>query len=95
MVTVNTAELKVMTARLTKSLFMQLQEVHLRFTKDGPMLMQSAQDIKLVIVLGWVHGSVLNEDYQTWLIVDCGEGHYGRYAAKPQMRERFKQIYIV
>jgi hypothetical protein len=50
------------------------------------------QDSKIV---GWVHGSVLGEDFKRWLIVKTGEGEYGRFDAMQSTIKNFSQIYVM
>lgn len=89
-VTVRTATLELRTCKLTKSLLKQIPELKsLRGLVDD-----KGKELKDKVV-GWVHGSVLGEDWQTWLIFSLGEGCYGKYEVMQSKRDLFPQIYIV
>jgi hypothetical protein len=87
--TVNTIELQVKTVNLTKSLLKQIPVAGYDNLKN---VLSSKNP---GIVIGWVHGSVLGPDNDTWLIFKTSEGEYRRYNATIGMREKHKQIYII
>jgi hypothetical protein len=91
-VTVKTVDLELRTVRLTKSVLKQIPE--LGFEQIKPLLRADGnlQDGKVV---GWVHGSVLGDDFKRWLIVRTGEGEYGRFDAMQSTVKAFPQIYVV
>ena len=88
-VTVRTIQLELTTTKLTKGILAQMEEIPYEEMK------QAFQEPGRVI--GWVNGSALkkDEDYKTWLIVQNGEGSYGRYDGHLGHRKNYPQIYIV
>lgn len=92
MVVVKTGELELRTVKLTKSILKQLPI--LDYDQMKPLL-KSDGNIKPEVVVGWVHGSVLGDDWETWLILKVSEGSYGRYSAMVNSRQKHQQIFIV
>lgn len=95
-VKIKTVELELRTVKLTKALLKQITEIHVEIRRDGTVWYAPSYGAQMVEVkvIGWVHGSVIGEDYQTWLIVDLGDGDYGRASVNQDHRKRFKQIYV-
>ncbi len=91
-VKVQTAELELRTAKLTKALLKQLPVLGLQEIR--PFLKPDGNE-KPECILGWVHGSVLGDDWKCWLIVRLGPGSYGRYDAMKSTCVRYPQIYVV
>lgn len=88
-VTIKTVQLELTTTKLTKNILLQMEE--LTYEQIKPVFQEPER------VIGWVHGSVLkkDEDYKTWLIVQNGEGSYGRYDCALGHRKMYPHIYIV
>lgn len=91
-VVVKTAELELRTAKLTKSILKQMPTMDYKTLK--PFLGEKGH-INDGVVIGWINGSVLGEDWDRYLILKTGEGTYGKYKCSQDTSERYSQIYIV
>lgn len=91
-VTVRTVDVELRTAKLSKSILKQMPVLLMESVRP---LLKANGDEDPDKVVGWVHGSVLGDDYKKWLIFKIGERLYGRYDAMDGTCRKYKQIYIV
>lgn len=90
-VIVNTAQLELRTAKLTKSILNQIPKVD----RIPATCMDKGHFIPDKVV-GWIHGSVLGDSYQTIFLLKLSEGEYVLYLYPGDgPRADYKQIYIV
>lgn len=96
-VKVRTAEVTLTTVRLSRAVLKQMPE--LGYEEMKPLLMSGStgpeEQLKAGAVVGWVHGSVLGDEWKRWLIINTGEGTYGRYDAMQGLANRYPQLYVV
>ena len=92
-VTVKTCTMELRTCKLTKSLLKQLPIV--TYSDGLQPLLRADGNEKSECVVGWVHGSVLGDEWKKWLILKTGEGQYARYDAMDGTCKKYPQIFIV
>lgn len=88
-VQVKTATLELRTAKLNKSILKQMP------TFTAQKFLELVKPENPAEIIGWVDGSVLGNDSDTWLILKLPDGTYAKYSTGPQRREKHPQIYIV
>jgi hypothetical protein len=87
-VNVRTAELTVVTVRLTVKLLKQMRTLQWdevrKLIKDGELP-----------TIGWVHGSVLGDEWSAWLLLDLGKGQWGKYSySLTDAQKKYTQLYL-
>lgn len=98
-VQVRSVTLEVRSARLTKPLLKQFRKINTLpdswLADPSTVGAGEARKLKPDHVVGWFHGSVLGEEYATYVILTSGKGdyyiaekHWLRFQVEP------KQIYI-
>lgn len=89
-VTVNTVTLELRTAKLNKSILRQLR----RLTYNDITALGGWNALK---VIGWVDGSVLDNDLQgsPILVIDLGNGDYASFHGHYDHKKKWLQIFIV
>lgn len=90
-VQINEVTLRVTTVKLTKSLFKQMQVVTYDDIKH--LLKSDGNEVQGAFI-GWVHGSVIGDEWVKWMIVRLKEGQYGRYNAMEVTCQKYPQIYL-
>lgn len=93
-VKVRTAELELRTAKLTKSILKQMPTMDYREAVRLGVLKSDGNEQPDAVV-GWVHGSVLGDEWKNWLILRVGEGAYARMEASMDAAKKYPQIYVV
>lgn len=95
-ITVNEVKVELRTVKLTKGLLKQMKPIDR--VSDAPyrFMMDDKGNLKPEHVVGWVHGSVLGDDYNAWIILTPAPGEYLRYncGCMTSLTKNIKQIYI-
>lgn len=85
-------KLEMRTLKLTKSLLKQMRTLeNLRGLTD-----EKTGNIRPENVVGWIHGSVLGDDWSAILLLDLSGGDYAIYKGYglKEAQRRYKQIYL-
>lgn len=98
----NAATLALRATPLTAKVFKQLPivtwtQVRHLLSKDNGSVMPDAMPVSTAPqkFLGWIHGAGVGTDSNDrWLIVDFGDGVYGRFLAMHETLKGVPQIYV-
>jgi hypothetical protein len=88
---VNSATVELRTVKLTRALLKQMPR--LTYREIGPLC--EGGSLKPEHVVGWIHGSVLGDEWSRYALVAVRPGEYGVAELADHDTKKYKQIYIV
>lgn len=91
-VTLNTAELTLKMVKLTSRVLAQIPRLEYRDLRKLDLF--EGDSFKDGVVVGWLHGSLLGDKWDRFLLVKTGEGAYGVVHAGVDATKKYPQIYV-